>query len=351
MSFTSNSDIYAAIQDAGINRVVKHLMRQRPSLFNYGTALIAQNPQLLCSPIDVAPEVVAAGNPLLTVMDPLPVIGTTYGMNYCIELGKGEIDFYPSDVITLPADLNPPLPSQRLALHFLVCAGIGCPSRRIVLPPGRPGKYGAIANATKGNTRSRIAMPSYGTNLGPPVNGSVFDGGAAPPIQVLPTSELECFCLDLFATGGCKIIGSPGNQKILPSVDGIDIAELAPLGLEKSIECYALVALNDGILPTFADSISKLAFGLITLPTGIGDLQISASTTVPNNPAIEENQIKTFINLDQIDINITTDGGGGGGSGGGSVTRTTRPRTRTGTFDLTAAVSANALEKIFDAFI
>jgi hypothetical protein len=36
--FTDNCDLYGAIHEDGINRVVRHIMRQRPSLFNYGTA-------------------------------------------------------------------------------------------------------------------------------------------------------------------------------------------------------------------------------------------------------------------------------------------------------------------------
>jgi hypothetical protein len=39
LALTSNSDLYAAIRDEGINRVVKHIIRQRPSLFKYGTIL------------------------------------------------------------------------------------------------------------------------------------------------------------------------------------------------------------------------------------------------------------------------------------------------------------------------
>ena len=73
MALTSNSDFYVAIQDAGINRLVRHVMRKRPSLFNYGTSLVASNPQLLCQNIDVAPEVLQAGNPLVTILDPLPI--------------------------------------------------------------------------------------------------------------------------------------------------------------------------------------------------------------------------------------------------------------------------------------
>src|SRR5580700_1398308 len=115
-------------------------MRQRPSLFNYGTALVAADLQLLCSQVDVDPRVTAAGNPIITVMPPLPVISTPYGMNYAAQLTNGQVDFAPSNIISLPAPLNPPLPDQRLAVHFQVCAGLGCPPSRSVVrtPPGIP---------------------------------------------------------------------------------------------------------------------------------------------------------------------------------------------------------------------
>jgi hypothetical protein len=118
------------------------------------------------------------------------------------------------------------------------------------------------------------------TNLRPPtIIGPANPGGATPGVTVLPTSELDCFCLDLYATGGCSITGAICNQKLRPHVDGIDIVELAPADLEKSIECYALVALNEGILPSVGDSISSLAFGLMSLPGGMGDLQVSRRPT------------------------------------------------------------------------
>ncbi len=360
MPYTSNSDIYAAVQDAGTNRVVKHVMLQRPSLFNYGTALVAQDTDLLCSPIEAAPAVFAANNPLVTVIDPLPVVGTSYAMNYAVQLTNGQIDFYPGNIITLPPNPSP-LPSQELAVHFGLCAGLGCPSDslRLPIPPGRLLGNGTVPAMTR---RAKALSTHSSSALRPPGTGVVNPIGPIVPIQpqpgpiVLPTQELDCVCLDLYATAGCSIIGPVGNQSIRPQVDGIDIPELAPVGLDKALECYALVALNDGILPTLGDSISTMAFGLINLPAGIGDIQVSASTSVPNNPAIQDDQLELFIDVDQIDINLTLGGSGGGGSGGGgggggTITRTTRGRTRTGTFDLTAAVSGSTLEKVFAAFV
>lgn len=344
LALTSNSDFFISIQDAGINRVVKHVMRQRPSLFNYGTSFLLRNPELLCQRIDAASEVVQAGNPLITVLDPLPVIGTNLGLNYCVQLTKGEIDFHPGNIIALPPELNP-LASQRLSVHFQVCAGIGCPTGRLPLP----GKLStsvltaARMSASKVDVTDRIPKP-------------VLDGVALPgkEVVVVPTSKLECFCLDLFATAGAKITGPVGNQTILPSVDGIEIVDLKPEGLENSIECYALLALNQGIIPPLASSISNLAFNFIDLPDDMGKLKVSGSTVVPNNPAIEQDQLKAFINLDEVDLNIgiePIDCSLPTGGGGPTITRTTRSRVRTGTFDLQSAVSQKAFEKIFEGVV
>ena len=40
MAHTDHSDVYGALHEEGINRVVTHLQHKRPSLFNYGTARV-----------------------------------------------------------------------------------------------------------------------------------------------------------------------------------------------------------------------------------------------------------------------------------------------------------------------
>ncbi|HEY3419668.1 MAG TPA: hypothetical protein VGK23_03865 [Methanomassiliicoccales archaeon] len=320
MVFTQNSDLYAAVQDAGINRVLHHVMVQRPSLFNYGSILPAANPQPICRAIPAVPAVVRAQNPLMTEMDPLPVLMTpaipTITLDYIVQLTNGAIDFFPGNVFSLPPELNPPLSDQHFAVHFEVCAGLICQPRIRLWPtPLRP---------IKENRRK--------------------DG----------RTDITCFCLDLFATGSLGITGQPGAQSISMNVSGIEIPELKPEGMEEAIECYALLVMNRGILPKAAEALSALAFQAIPLPQGLGSLTLSASTAVPHNPAVEDNQFKAFINLDNIELNLPPpDNGGGGssGSGGGTITRTTRPRTRSGTFDLTAAVSAEAFGKIFTAIV
>jgi hypothetical protein len=349
MALTSNSDFFVSIHDAGINRVVKHVMRQRPSLFNYGTSAVLFNPELLCQRVDIAPEVIQANNPIITVLDPLPVIGTNLAMNFCVQLTKGEIDFHPGNIISLPPELNP-LAAQRLSVHFQVCAGIGCSRGRLPLP----GKL-----STSILTAARLASSKASIAVRPSI--SIRDDirdevvlPPKPPVVVIQTDRLECFCLDLFAVAGAEIVGPAGSQTILPNVDGIEIVDLKPQGLENSLECYALLALNQGIIPPLATSISNLAFGVIDLPEDMGKLRVSGSTAVPNNPAIEQNQLKAFINLDQIELDIGIDPidcNLPSGGGGPVITRTTKSRVRTGTFDLNAAISEDAFKKIFAAVI
>ncbi len=307
MTFTQNSDVYVAIYEAGINRVVRHFMRQRPSFFNYGTSFVAAHPLLLGQSIDAAPEVLAAANPLIAVIDPLPVFYTNFKLDFGLQLTGFDIDFYPGNVISLPPALNPPLPLQQLVCHVIINAGLSSPSS---------------------------TTPSPGT-------------------FVLPTSSLRCFTIDIFTTCGCEIDGVVGNQKILPKVDGIDIAELQPVNMEKSIETYALLALNEGLLPAKGEAISNIAFNTISIPHDWGTLKLSASTSVVHNPAIEDDQLKIFIDLDDINLTLSSLGQNGSSNSNNSdtVTRTTRNRTRTDDNDLTAAVSANAFSKVFSAFV
>lgn len=368
MSLTANCDIYAAVHDAGINRVMRHLMRQRPSLFNYGSALVAANPEMLCERINPDQAVISNDNPLVTTLGPLPVIGlsgfppgsigpTGLALNFGAQLSKGEIDFFQGNVFTLPPQLSP-LQNQRLAVHFRVCAGIGCPSRDVQFPGMLLPLGTMVATRARTVTNPNVAI----SDIAVKDDGVVLDP-RGDNVVTLPTSRLECFCLDLFATVGCRITGTIGNQRIGSFVDGIEIVDLRPEGLENAIECYARLVLNRGLLPPIFEFASKLAFDLFEIPTTStpdvtvsGEIQASASTTVPNNPAIEDDQLKTFINLDKVklDILVSPGGGGGGGSGGGSggtVTRTIRPRTRTGTFDLTAAISEQAFKEIYGALL
>ena len=51
MAFTDNCDLYAAVHEDGVNLVIRHIMRQRPSLFNYGTSDVAHNREFGVHPL------------------------------------------------------------------------------------------------------------------------------------------------------------------------------------------------------------------------------------------------------------------------------------------------------------
>src|SRR5262249_54444905 len=114
MALTSNCDLFVSVNEAGINLVLHHIMRQRPSLFNYCTPPLTRNPKLLWAPIDAAPAVFQRNNPLLSIKHPLPIFGTNppLGLDYVLQLTKAKIDFAPGNITPLPAELNPPLPAQ-----------------------------------------------------------------------------------------------------------------------------------------------------------------------------------------------------------------------------------------------
>jgi len=123
--------------------------------------------------------------------------------------------------------------------------------------------------------------------------------------------------------------------------------DLAPEGLENSLECYILLVANKAILGQVNEAISNTLLGLIQLG-GAGSLKLSASTAVPNNPAIEENQLKAFINLDQFSIDIPPIVVEEGGEGP-EITNTERPRSRTGPPHLTAAISKDTFIRVFES--
>jgi len=86
VAFTDNCDLFGAIHEDGINLVARHVMRKRPSLFNYGTAPIVASPELWCTTVDVDPDVLNFSDPVMTEVQPLPLPGTSFGVNIQIEL-------------------------------------------------------------------------------------------------------------------------------------------------------------------------------------------------------------------------------------------------------------------------
>ena len=119
MAFTDNCDLYASIHEEGANRIIKHIMLQRPSWFNYATADVAANNELWCEPVEYTKDVTDYGNPIFKELPPMPVLGVDsppVGLSFCVQLLKFEPDFYKGNVFGLPPELDP-LQEQHFAFH------------------------------------------------------------------------------------------------------------------------------------------------------------------------------------------------------------------------------------------
>src|SRR5581483_9348316 len=308
MALTSNCDLFVSVNEAGINQVIRHVMRQRPSLFNYGTVGVARNPQLLCAPIEADPAVVQRNNPLLTIEPPVPIFATNppLGLDFVLQFTKGEVDFAPGSTITLTPKLNPPLPAQEIALHFQVCAGLACPSddvlksfeRRHALPdPTLPPRPLPLPPRPL-PARTLLNLPNWTLPTGriptlPPIRPDnppnvIIDPvrGDRGQVTVIPPSQMNCFCLDLFATGHVAISGPHLSERVYAEVDGLDIVDIKPDGLENSLLCYARLVLNLGILA--GGYLIPSIPASLTAPLVITAEPTPTSAALPHNPAVEE---------------------------------------------------------------
>jgi len=270
MAFTDNCDLYAAIHEDGVNRVIGHIMRQRPSMFNYATADIAGNRELWCERVEFTTDVTKYGNPIFSIQQPIPVFGADsppVTLGFCAQLTKAELDFHPSNVISLPPELHPPLQKQRFALHFRVCGAIGCPSERVIE---------AIPVLPK-QTAAALEVPSV------------------PPVHV--PGELDCFCLDVFVVGHFERALIAAQESLLGKVDGVEIVDIEPDGLESNLECYIRTAVSLVLRQKLAIPLATFFFSFPLFGMGTVVLTPTPNPPVANNPAIEDDQLKAFITM------------------------------------------------------
>lgn len=285
MAFTDNCSIFAAFHEDGFNRIIGYVREQRPSLFNYATADVAANPRLLCEAITAHPIVFKRGNPLVTIVDPLPIPGTQYGVNFAVQLTDLAIDFHPNDVFPLPRELDP-LEKQRLAIKLRLCGGIGCPPRdlvdRLTPPPPDPNERPKDKPRDPGRPKEK------------------------DPLIPIPAGKLICFCLEAFVTGGVRIATYYGKPYLEPFLDGFEIVDITPKGLEDGMECYIRLVLQLSVLPGLRILLSHAPLNLtqsvpdLFVATDVALTPAPVSAAVPNNPAIEDDLLKVFINAEVI---------------------------------------------------
>ncbi|WP_433384141.1 hypothetical protein ACQPZX_23275 [Actinoplanes sp. CA-142083] len=270
MAFTDNCDIFVSLHEDGLNLIGRHIMRQRPSLFNYATADVAANRELWCQIPEFTADVTTFGNPIFTVLPYMPVIGADsppVGLGFNVQVVGARADFHPSNVVGLPPELGGKLKEQQLALELKICGGIECPDPRLLRRvPVTSGPQGHAADAPK------------------------------PPLVPVP-GRMQCFCLQVFVTAHVARAFINGVERLVGEVDGVEIVDVGPEGLEANIECYIRTAIVLFLRQKLAIPLETLFLDFPLFGLGTVTLAPTPNPPVPHNPAVEEDQLKAFVTM------------------------------------------------------
>lgn len=266
MAFTDDCDLFVAVHEDGANRVIQHIMLQRPSWFNFATADVVKNRELWCAAPRFTNDVTKYGNPIFKVEPPIPILGSdnpTVFIGFCAQLTKALIDFHPGNVIKLPAELQPPLKPQHFSLGFRVCGGLECPPDR------------ELDQIPAGSAYLKEAANDRGI----------------PPVTL--RGKPNCFCLDVFVIGHFE----RRDGLLLGRIDAIDTVDVTPEKLEDNINCYIKTAVNVILREKLTIAIKDLALSFPLFNIATITLAPTPNPPVPNNPAVEDDLLKVFISM------------------------------------------------------
>jgi hypothetical protein len=282
MAFTDNCSVFATLHEDAINKVISHMMSQRPSLLNYATRFFARNTHRMCKPIMVAPGL-PLNQPLVSLQPYLSVPGTNFGLDYFAQITKLSIDFHPGKTIAIPKELAPPLKDQKIALELEFCIGLGCAS------PWLLAKIGDDEAATVSPRFAKAKADDF-PNSNDEENPIV--------IKPIPTDGevIHCFCVKVFAVCSFSEVADKFGRRLKLNLEGLEIVDIAPPGLESILECVIKASLIVGFLPRFRISLDSYALSI----GEYGQLAIQAtpvSANVPYNPDVSNDRLSLFLNL------------------------------------------------------
>ncbi|MCA0246353.1 MAG: hypothetical protein LCH93_07020 [Proteobacteria bacterium] len=283
MAATDFCSIHTSVSEGAFNKLILNVRRQRPSLFNYGTAAFVGEPELLCEVVEVAPGL-PISQPRVALQPLLPVPGTggTWGFEYCAQLADLRIDFHPGSQFTLPRELDPLRP-QQFALKIEVCLGLACPGKEYL---------DKIAEIVEGTVRPADPRDTLGAfdKFRPE------DDRPPPRARPLPVhrENIKCFCLSLFATGTVAVKDDAFGKRLSLALDGLELVDIRPEGLEAILECLIEATVRLSLLPRLKVAVDDLIFGL----GKFGQLVVGLTPTsgnVPFNPSIANDRVAVFI--------------------------------------------------------
>src|SRR5262249_39042566 len=129
--------------------------------------------------------------------------------------------------------------------------------------------------------------------------------GPAPAVQPIPSANVICSCLDVFGIGHFEwgTVGSFPEQCLKTRLDGLEVVDLVtvpPSTLEDMLECYLRLVLRLGVLPRLIVPMESLVLDITrmlqnsgaTIGQHVTVVPAAVSAGVPNNPAVEDDQLK-----------------------------------------------------------
>lgn len=284
MSLTEHSDVMGRFQESAFNTILNEFMLQNPATFNYATAKVKTNNRY-CSPIAVNPILNAMGIDKCTVVPKLPIIGSTnsnLGMDYCAQIKELKVDFNPSSTIQLPPELGG-LAIQQFALKGKFCAGLAC--GQVI---SNWVEKDLFISEVKGNIKN--IKTNKKTVKGKLTKKDLLQIDKGLVFAPLDFFKMNCFCLSLYAK--VVLVQEGGFLKL--KLVGIELEDIAPLGLENSIECYLKQMLDNVVFPKLKIAIQDFAFDAASyFSVGL----TPTSSNVPFNPNISNNYLSIFLNI------------------------------------------------------
>jgi hypothetical protein len=363
MALTAGQDLYASVGEEGINRFVRHLFRQRPSLFTFATPGIAAYADEFLDPaVPLSGAQVARGQPRVSELSRIPVLGTDgpVELEYCVQLTAFEFDFHPGDEFDLPVGRE--LEAQQFGVHAAFAVGLGCPKdaapdfrRRIrdrsifegnvlsVLqsrggetPPGQRsvdhgeamgGLTGGRPLADGGRASGSTSVAQFGFLPAGPGRDRFVGGDqrvlAPPDVELIrkPDVTMHRFELHAFLVGGVDI-GTDGDENGNRDAFAFELDHLElgggddgsaidlPTGLKNSIECYVDLYVRHVVLPSVSEMIQSTVASALDndlLKTELTPEDPTArfpeTDAIPDNPNLADDRLEVYVDLD-----ITGDG-------------------------------------------
>lgn len=310
MALTDHCDLFVAVEETGVHSLVRNLMRQRPSLFNYGTGLFTRSPDALCHPIEVTESVEKAENPRFTEVGPLPILGAPpLGLEWCLQITDLEVDFHPEGTITLPKELSP-LDPQRVGLRMRACFGLDCPDGDVIQDtvPRIETEIAKEWRAAEQEESERERGKGHEEEAAVP--GGPLLPKEGEPVWPLPTREVECFCFEAFAELHLEwkdiTVDGAAEPWLVARLDGFEIVDIDPPALESQVECYVRTVLELGILPRLVQPRDTLVLDILGFvgkqkeDMGFSTFELRPTDTsdeVPFNPSVSDDRLSAKMEL------------------------------------------------------